>query len=203
MSDFLIDMIKLYNENVDFNDILAYKNIIKYTKKIITQKNSDLGYEKEHRLIWPNLYENKKFKPWHCSILDDVKPKAIYVGENCSRKNKLLLYTIAKSKGVKLYKMSTINNKTEYSLNYDEITEKVRDSAIEDNIFGLDDYLKDLSKKIKALTDPLVKSLEKFANDPVIKKLSETMESTKLNEKHAISEDLRGKLSANANESKK
>lgn len=114
MSDFLIDMIKLYNENVDFNDILAYKNIIKYTKKIITQKNSDWGYEKEHRLIWPNLYENKKFKPWHCSILDDVKPKAIYVGENCSRKNKLLLYTIAKSKGVKLYKMSTINNKTEY-----------------------------------------------------------------------------------------
>lgn len=203
MSDFLIDMIKLYNENVDFNDILAYKNIIKYTKKIITQKNSDWGYEKEHRLIWPNLYENKKFKPWHCSILDDVKPKAIYVGENCSRKNKLLLYTIAKSKGVKLYKMSTINNKTEYSLNYDEITEKVRDSAIEDNIFGLDDYLKDLSKKIKALTDPLVKSLEKFANDPVIKKLSETMESTKLNEKHAISEDLRGKLSVNANESKK
>lgn len=60
-----------------------------------------------------------------------------------------------------------------------------------------------MSKKIKALTDPLVKSLEKFANDPVIKKLSETMESTKLNEKHAISEDLRGKLSVNANESKK
>ena len=76
----------------------------------------------------------------------NIKPLAIYGGANCSKKDKIILYSIAKAKGLKIYKMSVTNTIEEYLLRCELVTVKERDNIIEKLEFDILDIIRNVGK---------------------------------------------------------
>ena len=136
----------------NFNEFPLYKFNEEDIKTIVAEKNIDWSYEEEIRLITPNVMKNDRGELISCHeiIINDIKPKAIYIGENCSKKDKLLLCSIARTKNIKIYKMSSHNNKN-YRLKAELINE-----------YEIDDII---DRHILETRDRYVYALKKVAND--------------------------------------
>ena len=148
MSEFIKKIIVIGSSSkkgkFDLKDLTSHKTVLGMTKRIITAKNIDWRYEKEHRLIWPNDKRDDKGKliSGHECILTGIKPQAIYVGANCSKKDKLLLYSIAKAKNLELFKMSVTYTACDYLLKHDKVSDTERDDVIDRHQFDIIDIIK-------------------------------------------------------------
>lgn len=155
-TNLLINVFKIMMEENNFfqniYNLTRNKYMTEIFKKIVTEKNIDWKYENESRIICSNHLNinSKDLNSGHKKIIE-LPPKAIYVGENCPRKDRLLLYYIAQNKRIRVYNMESINNEN-YKLDAIEIPKKELDKSINKLADDYDEYqisYKYLMKKLE------------------------------------------------------
>lgn len=139
------------NADYSFHEITKYKFMQEMAKNIVTHKNIDWKYEGEYRLIWPNFVKKgNMLQSGHECIINSVLPKAIYIGENCSKKDRIILYLISKNKNIKLYQMKVTNGSKKFRLEYEEINDILIDAGIHRCCFSVrDEYYYALNNRFK------------------------------------------------------
>lgn len=153
LEKFLTLMIIDDNFLANMLDIPKYKFMIDKSKKIITEKNFDWKYENESRIVWPNLSKvsNLSLASGHKTLIYIV-PKSIYIGEKCSEKDILLLYSIAKNKKIQIYKMRSNNKNEKYRLDAIKVTNDEVNNVLNNYKFGKNIYsemLRDYMRHIR------------------------------------------------------
>jgi len=96
--------------NYPFFDKLFYYKALLY-------KSIEWEYEKEWRII-KNTNINTEDGKADFSLLENIRPKAIYLGEKISKTDKELLIKIAIEKNIKIYQMIIDPYEKEYKLEY-------------------------------------------------------------------------------------
>ena len=96
----------------DLVTMLEDKTLIYLSQLLYNIKQSSWLYEKEYRCI---MASNSKGMPFI-----DAKPKAIYIGRDCSGRNANKLFDIADEHGAKIYKMRFDDLADNYELDYYE-----------------------------------------------------------------------------------
>lgn len=96
----------------DLVTMLEDKTLIYLSQLLYNLKHTSWSYEKEYRCITASNSEGMPFI--------DAKPKAIYIGRNCSDKNAHCLFDIADEHGAKIYKMGFNDYMDNYELAYNE-----------------------------------------------------------------------------------
>ena len=86
--------------------------LIYLTQLLYNLKHTSWSYEKEYRCIIASNAEGMPFI--------DAKPKAIYIGRDCSAKNADCLFDIADEHEAKIYKMDFNDYLNNYELVYKE-----------------------------------------------------------------------------------
>lgn len=94
------------------NDIDSQETLIYLTQLLYNLKHTSWSYEKEYRCIIASNAEGMPFI--------DAKPKAIYIGRDCSAKNADCLFDIADEHEAKIYKMDFNDYLNNYELVYKE-----------------------------------------------------------------------------------
>lgn len=155
LSEFLRRFFIIFSDQINadysFHEITKYKFMQEMAKNIVTHKNIDWKYEGEYRLIWPNFVKKgNMLQPGHECIINSVLPKAIYIGENCSKKDRIILYLISKNKNIKLYQMKVTNESKKFRLEYEEINDILIDAGIHRCCFSVrDEYYYALNNRFK------------------------------------------------------
>lgn len=85
--------------------------------KILLFKSTEWQYEHDWRIIKQSNLDCDDKKP-DISIIENIRPKSIYLGTNINPINKKRLLSIAKQKQIKVYEMKLENFSKEYSLSY-------------------------------------------------------------------------------------
>lgn len=109
---------KIQTDN-DFTTIARFQMDEDEFKQFVLYKDKSWEYESEIRLILPNLDLRKTY----CS-LGKAKPKAVYLGEFISFNDEYTICSIAKSKGIPVYKMYSSLDKKRFGLTKKQLTEK-------------------------------------------------------------------------------
>ncbi|MPM77828.1 hypothetical protein SDC9_124836 [bioreactor metagenome] len=112
---FMMDMYRL--RGITFNDPF-YDKLFYY--KWLLFKSLDWSYEREWRIIklMDNNIEHKK--PDYACI-PSISPKEIYLGAEISKENQVKLTSIARKKGIRIFKMEIADDEKAYKLNSVEI----------------------------------------------------------------------------------
>jgi hypothetical protein len=95
-----------YCGDEELNDILP----------MFLSKSEEWKYEKEWRIWSNNISSIYGIPDTYSEICVNIKPKAIYLGENMSQFNRIAICAIAKEMQVPVYKMSTKMTKTKCKL---------------------------------------------------------------------------------------
>ena len=99
-TDLIISILKLYlNSNISEEEKLASYNSF---KQLLFTKSNKWQYENEYRIALID-FENKLE---HINLFN-IKPKAIYLGENINLSDKITLISICKDKNIDLYTMES------------------------------------------------------------------------------------------------
>lgn len=100
--------ISVFNPNQEELEQLFYNSICR--------KKKSWSYEKEWRIWSYNISSIYGIPDTYSEICVNIKPKAIYLGENMSQFNRIAICAIAKEIQVPVYKMSTKMTKTKCKL---------------------------------------------------------------------------------------
>jgi hypothetical protein len=115
-----LDVLKEYRaKGINIFDPKKQKTI---SDSIVFTKKKIWNYEKEWRLLLPNLLVDvTKAERQHYNV-GKLMPKAIYLGEYVNLSTKINVYNYCYTNGVKLYQMFSKMKKKSYGLSYYEIS---------------------------------------------------------------------------------
>jgi hypothetical protein len=109
-----LDRIKNNEEPIiDFNSIIKrfYDPVLqeKISTNVYYIKKRNWIYEKEWRIVMPNMVLNQAYLDNSHDMVGYVRPKAIYLGEYIMKGHEFLIKEFAKKNNIPLYKMSSGN----------------------------------------------------------------------------------------------
>jgi hypothetical protein len=117
-----LDILKEYKtKGIDLFNPKKQKTI---SDSIVFTKKKIWSYEKEWRLLLPNLLVDiSKVDRQHYKI-GELKPKSIYLGEFANLSTKVNVYNYCYTNGIELYQMFSKMKKKSYGLSYYKISKK-------------------------------------------------------------------------------